>query len=68
MDPALGGPYEFGSGLSGVRQRSADQPSLPERGGRLVLFGALRARFHGAVPLVVRMRFLPGGDRLRLRG
>jgi hypothetical protein len=48
--------------------RSTHLPSLPERGSWLVLFGFLRARFHGAVPLVVRMRILPGGDRLRLRG
>lgn len=49
-------------------KRSANQPSLPERGGRLLLFVALCARFLGAGRLLARMRILPGGDRLRLRG
>lgn len=49
-------------------KRSARQPSLPERGGRLLLFVALCARFLGAGRLLAGMRVLPSGDRLRLRG
>jgi len=69
LSPQLGADLmNSGPDCQAFVKRSADPPSLPERGGRLVLFGFLRTRFHGAVPLVVRMRILPGGDRLRLRG
>ena len=49
--PPLGANLmNFGPACQAFAKRSADQPSLPERCGRLVLFGALRARFLGAVP------------------
>jgi hypothetical protein len=57
----------FGPDSQAFVKRSAHQPSLPERGSRLVLI-AFRARFLGAGRLLARMRILPGGDRLRLRG
>jgi hypothetical protein len=57
----------YGPDSQAFVKRSANQPSLRERGGRLLLFVALCARFLGAGRLLAGMRVLPGGDRLRLR-
>ncbi len=66
--PPLGANLmNFGPDSQAFVKRSAHQPSLPERGSRLVLI-AFRARFLGAGRLLAGMRILPGGDRLRLRG
>jgi hypothetical protein len=66
--PPLGADLiTYGPDSQAFVKRSANQPSLPERGGRLLLFVALCARFLGAGVLLAGMRILPGGDRLRLR-
>jgi hypothetical protein len=63
------GSFKNGHGRRTVLSfRGSEFTHLPERGGRLVLFGALRARFFGAGLLFAGMRIFPGGDRLRLRG
>lgn len=67
--PPLGADLiTYGPDSQAFVKRSANQPSLPARGGRLLLFVALCARFLGAGRLLAGMRILPGGDRLRLRG
>jgi hypothetical protein len=66
--PPLGADITtYGPDSQAFVKRSAYQPSLPERGGRLLLFVALCSRFLGAGLLLAGMRVLPGGDRLRLR-
>jgi hypothetical protein len=66
--PPLGADLiTYGPDSQAFVKRSANKPSLPERGGRLLLFVALCARFLGAGRLLAGMRVLPGGDRLRLR-
>jgi len=68
MDPALGGPYEFGSRLSGARQGIGAPAKAAGARQAARSIGALRTRFLGAGLLLAGMRILPGGDRLRLRG